>query len=100
MWALFLLILAPAARAQDGYRSEAALEQPARVFTGHARGIAALAVSADGGRALTGSEDRTVKLWETATGKLLRTFEGHTDYVFAVAISSDGRLGLSGSQDG
>lgn len=94
MTAALLVVFASLAFAQ------APLEVPAKTFTGHARGIAAMTVSRDGSRALTGSEDRTLKLWDTASGKLLRTFEGHTDYLFAVALSSDARLALSGSQDG
>jgi len=93
MHALLLGLLASLARAQ------APLEVPARTFAGHARGIVAMTASRDGARVLTGSEDKTVKLWDVTTGTLLRTFEGHTDYIFAVALSSDGRFALSGSQD-
>lgn len=93
MKGLVLGLLVVAAGAQEP------LETPARVFSGHGRGIVALAVSRDGSLALTGSEDKTVKLWDASTGALRRTFAGHTDYVFGVAISSDSRLALSGSQD-
>ena len=45
------------------------------------------------------SADRTLKLWDVATGKELRTFTGHTFYVQLVAFSPDGRTALSGSED-
>jgi hypothetical protein len=47
----------------------------------------------------SGSYDQTVKLWETATGKLLTTFEGHTGEVESVAWSPDGKTLASGSGD-
>ena len=39
----------------------------------------------------TGSWDRTVKIWEAATGKELLTLTGHTSYVYTVAFSPDGK---------
>ncbi len=48
---------------------------------------------------LSGSDDKTLKLWDAATGALLRTFEGHTDVVTSVAFSPDGTRVLSGSGD-
>ena len=51
------------------------------------------------GNALSGSRDRTLRLWDLQTGQLLRTFAGHTEGVSAVSVSSDGRHALSGSRD-
>jgi WD40 repeat protein len=59
-----------------------------------------VALSADGRWALSGSLDKTVRLWEVSSGKCLRTFEGHTAGVTSVALSADGRWVLSGSGDG
>jgi len=56
-------------------------------------------LSADGQWALSGSWDKTLKLWEVATGRYVRIFEGHTDAVTAVCLSLDGRWALSGSWD-
>jgi hypothetical protein len=58
-----------------------------------------VAFSPDGGRLLSGSGDKTLKLWDLATGQLLRTFEGHHDLVWSVAFSPDGGRLLSGSRD-
>ena len=71
-----------------------------RTFEGHSDSIDAVALSADGERALSGSADGTAKLWDTGAGTLLRTFAGHTDWVTAVALSGDGKRVLSGSADG
>jgi WD40 repeat protein len=56
-------------------------------------------VLADGSRALSGSADQTLRLWDLATGATLRTLEGHTSGVRAVAVLADGSRALSGSYD-
>jgi WD40 repeat protein len=45
-----------------------------RTFAGHAGWVKAVALSADGKRALSGSEDGTVKLWDVQTGQVILTF--------------------------
>jgi WD40 repeat protein len=58
-----------------------------------------VAVLADGSRALSGSDDSTLRLWDLATGATLRTLEGHISGVSAVAVLADGSRALSGSYD-
>jgi len=70
-----------------------------RSLEGHTDGVQAVAVSPDGRFIVSGSEDRTVKVWELESGRLLRSLEGHTDGVQAVAVSPDGRFIVSGSED-
>ncbi|KAH7207383.1 hypothetical protein DER44DRAFT_373147 [Fusarium oxysporum] len=55
--------------------------------------------SADGQRLASGSADRTVKIWDTATGAYIQTLEGHGGQVRSVVFSADGqssRVGLGG----
>jgi len=62
--------------------------------------IWAYAFSPDGKRALTGAEDKTVRLWDLDTGRCLRVLAGHTSRVFCVAWSADGRRAFSGDSRG
>ncbi|PQE26677.1 hypothetical protein CJF30_00011108 [Rutstroemia sp. NJR-2017a BBW] len=49
---------------------------------------------------VSGSYDKTVRLWDTATGKqVLPPLKGHTDGVNSVAFSPDGKQVVSGSSD-
>ncbi|MBT9310638.1 NB-ARC domain-containing protein [Leptothoe kymatousa] len=70
-----------------------------RTFEGHSGEVMSVALSEDGRHALSGSYDKTMKLWDVTTGEALRTFEGHSGGVRSVALSEDGRHALSGSED-
>jgi len=67
-------------------------------LTGHASGVTSAAFSPDGTKILTGSQDKTAKLFFAATGVLIRSFS-HSDYVNSVAFSPDGTRVLTGSSD-
>jgi WD40 repeat protein len=55
---------------------------------------------ADGATILTGSLDRTAKLWSSESGECFQTLEGHHDCIRAAAFSPDGAMILTVSQDG
>ena len=66
---------------------------------GHTNCVRSVVFSTDGCRALSGSYDKTVRLWDLESGKCLRVLEGHADRVLSVSLSTDGRCALSGSDD-
>jgi WD40 repeat protein len=88
-----VLLLAARANAQNELKFEIVANIP------HSQGVKSVAFSRDGTHLLSGSQDATLKLWDTDTGKVLRTFVGHTDGVNSVAFSPDGTRALSGSWD-
>jgi WD40 repeat protein len=68
-------------------------------FEGHTDTINSVCFSPDGSYVLSGSDDRTLRLWEIASGKEIMKFEGHIDDVTSVCFSPDGCYVLSGSLD-
>jgi hypothetical protein len=62
--------------------------------------VYAVAFSPDGRTILAGSYDRTVRLWEAATGRPVGAPLSHPGYVMAVAFSPDGKTILAGGFEG
>jgi WD40 repeat protein len=69
------------------------------VLNGHAREVAAVSFSPDGSRIVTGSGDRTAKVWDAKSGALLLTLKGHTGPVTSAKFSPDGSRILTGNED-
>jgi WD40 repeat protein/serine/threonine protein kinase len=72
---------------------------PSRVLEGHAGTLYAAAVTPDGERLVTGSHDKTARVWDLETGRLIHVLEGHEAPIFAAAITPDGERLVTGSQD-
>lgn len=53
--------------------------QPAATFQGHTDSIDEVVSSPDGTKLASASRDKTIKLWDVATGKERATLRGHTD---------------------
>jgi WD40 repeat protein len=63
------------------------------------RSAVGFAVSPDGTRIAGALQDRTVRVWDAATGRVLAVLRGHSDLVMDVAFSPDGTLLASSSYD-
>jgi len=72
---------------------------PTAILSGHAWGVRSLTFSSDGRLLVSGSHDKTVKLWDVQTGGVIKTFDGHTHCVQSVSISADCTIIISASKD-
>src|SRR5882762_1835589 len=70
-----------------------------RTMDGHSDCVNAVAFSPDGTHIVSGSDDNTLRLWDTVSGAHLNSLEGHSDPVESVTFSPDGTLVVSGSTD-
>lgn len=70
-----------------------------RTLSGHSDVVKSVVISPDGKTLVSGSYDKTIKVWDLATGKVLHTLLGHSQRVTCIAISPDGQILASGSYD-
>ncbi len=65
-------------------------------LSGHTDQVSSVLI--DGKCIISGSHDKTVKVWDTQTGKKLGSLQGHNDWVECIAVDNDSIV--SGSHDG
>src|SRR6185436_5631221 len=65
--------------------------QVVRTFAGHTGTVLTVAFSRDGQFIVTGSDDKTARLWQTATGRELTRFVGHDDAIIWAEFGPDGK---------
>lgn len=73
--------------------------KPRKALSGHNHFVSSLSISKDSNFVLSGSWDKTIRLWNLNTFKTEKIFNGHTKDVLSVAFSNDGRLIYTGSMD-
>jgi len=90
-----------AAKFHGGYGGQAlmSLQPPAWLF-GHSNTVTCCAVFPDGDRVVTGSVDRTVKVWSTAGGFLCRNFAAHSARIDVCKVTPCGQRVVSIAADG
>lgn len=72
---------------------------PKKSFIGHSHIVQDVTISVDGAYALSGSWDKTLRLWDLETGESTKRFDGHTGDVLSVSIASNLRQIVSASRD-
>lgn len=89
-------MLVKGAAYRPDHRSYAAL---IRVCEGHGKGVAGVAMSALGTRAVSGGGDGEVRVWDLLTGECERALKDHLAPVTSVALTPDGARAVTGSED-
>ncbi len=93
--------LAPSSQSQAALLNVLLSQVQLRKLIATSAPLFAVAYSPDGRRIVSGSADKTLRLWDAVTGQTVGApFEGHKDRVLSVAFSPDGRVIVSGSADG
>lgn len=62
---------------------------PPKTLTGHTKLVNSIALSTDNDRVVSGSSDKTVRVWSISSGACVREFKGHTSNVYGVALGFD-----------
>jgi len=73
--------------------------KPLRSLHGHNHFVSSLALNSDNTKLVSGSWDKTIRLWDIASTKSDLLFKGHTKDVLCVGFSHDERLIFSGGMD-
>jgi WD40 repeat protein len=68
-------------------------------LTGHQAAVMSVAVTPHDRRIISGSSDKTIKIWDMENGQELQTLKGHTSGITQVLVTSDGSRIISGSED-
>ena len=69
-------------------------------LTGHDNSVRSVSYSLDGQRIVTGSEDKTAKVWDAVEGQELFTLKGHDGRVFSATWSPNGKRIATAGADG
>jgi WD40 repeat protein len=70
-----------------------------KVLEGHTDGVWSVSFSSDDKHIVSGSWDKSVRVWDALTGEMLKVLEGHTGRVSSVSPSNDDKRIVSGSLD-
>lgn len=98
--ALQSLRLQPTPQGEAALDLALTLDYPAQLYSGHTDNITSLAITPDGHLLLTGSYDRTARLWDLTTNDLRQSFTVAFGGITSVAVSPDGTTAITGGEDG
>jgi WD40 repeat protein len=74
--------------------------QVAKTFDGHGDVVNVIAISPNNKLLLSGSSDKTARIWDITTGKQIRALPVNCWKVTAVAFSEDSKYAVTGCNDG
>ncbi len=81
-------------------RAQASRERMGPIsLVGHSAAVSSACFSPDGQRIVSGSDDKTVRIWDARAGEEVRSLKGHADRVSSVSFSPDGKRVASVSAD-
>lgn len=66
---------------------ECSSRNPLRIFKGHSAAVHRVAFTADNTHVVSFSDDKTVKLWDIPSEKVVHTYDAHEDYIRAGCAS-------------
>jgi centriolar protein POC1 len=69
------------------------------VLKGHTGAVRSVDFSYDGRHLLTGSDDKTVKVWSLPNRKFMASLVGHSNWVRSAHFNSDASIAVSGGDD-
>lgn len=78
---------------------EKVVGKPFKSLSGHNHFISSLDISNDSKFVISGSWDKTIRLWDLNSFKTKKILKGHAKDILSVAFSADSRYILSGSMD-
>lgn len=73
--------------------------KPYRALSGHNHFVSSLSISADSTHVISGSWDKTIRLWDLTKFTTKKLLKGHTKDILSVAFTKDSRYIVSGSMD-
>src|SRR5262249_39367621 len=85
--------------AQSMHPIDARLDYIRFSLNGHEESVRWVDYSRDGSRIVTAGDDKTARVWDAATGRLLLTIEGHTQGVLSAVFSSDAKRICTSGRD-
>jgi GTPase SAR1 family protein len=87
------------AKSTRPYATKEIYDQARMVLKGHKREIRGVAITSDGKTIISSSYDRTLKVWDLASGQCQATFPSHFADVNDSIITPDGATAISTSDD-